>query len=677
MSKRVQVITVPRDATMPAENITGPEWTAAQSQIANASSLAELADTRVFDVRKYGDLGTADDSATIQAAIDDASSTGATVTMPTGDYALAQPLSLGNARLDLNGSVLDFSGSTLPALSMLVTASGSVSSMPSLASSVGRWADTMTFASAHGLAVGDWFCVYNPEDSSFSQSRAYYRDGMWFQVVEVVSSTQVRTRQKSLVILPLTCVISKMNPVTGGISNGTIRGKKGSNYYGYVARFTAGTQVENLTVSDCEYTGVSISRSVDFVVTNVTAHAPMDTVAAQDHYGILIANSQHGLVYGNNVLAQSHAIVIGGGSDSTSVPNRWINVENNIITTTGSKSALDSHGNAEYYSFKNNIIHGGITAGGDNAVIESNEINVRTGPPISITTEACGTNFSILKNKITMSTQWETANGGAINIFFTTSGYTSLPTVTRDNGHLEIRGNTFDCGGFIPSDSTSLGSLVQIYFVNVPAIGTRITFVDNRLSSTVGTGTMNRYEFLTVRTGSNASIRSLDVTNNDFGAAGLYTLNADIQTIRVKDNLFQNSVYEAIYLRMDASSMTYAKPIVEIAGNIVNTTYANAVWVSGASDGAQPAICTIRNNTIINGNGRGDSGTSTGAGVRVTYCDVLMMVGNVWGDNRSTPLQTRRLSVGNVGVLARSNNETVGTVTTDTLVNIGTDRAPE
>lgn len=636
-----------------------------------------LTNTLVFDAREYGDMET-DAASAIQNAMNDAATYGGgTVSMAKGVYTLDAAITIPDGvTLELNRSTLDFSASGLPAYSKLISAAGSLSALPFMSVQMTKRSEQVTFASAHGLAVGDWFCIYNPADSSYSQARPYYRDGMWCQVVQVVSTTVVRLRQRAPSTFPISCTVHKMSPVTGGLVNGTIVGIRGTNTYGFHGTHMAGYRLSELTVRDCEYAGVSVNMSTDFNISDVSIISLMDTTAPEDHYGLSIANSQHGTVYGCSFVAQSHAIAIGGTTGPGCVPNRWILVSGNQITTTGNKAACDSHGNAEFVTFRSNIIYGGCSLGGDNMTMESNDIHTRGSAFGLYVAESCGANLSIIDNRFHLNTQWEAANGGMITITFTTSSYTGLPSLTRGNGHLEIRGNTFDAGGFIPSDSTALGSLVQVYFANTSALGTKITFEHNKLDTRVSASYgLSNYRLLTVRTSGTTSIEALVVESNDFSTAGLYAWGLNAEVIEIKNNKFRYAVSNAIHLQMATSGAAYANAYIDISDNRILNTQTNGIYILGYAAGVVP-IVTLRDNTIVNANGSGNTSPQLGAGVYVNQAELVMAVGNIWGDIRSTVKQTRRLAMSNVSVLVRADNETVGSMTTDVLTAVGVDRAP-
>src|SRR5699024_9690924 len=80
MARRVPTLMVPQTANVPVNDIPAPEWVTTKGQ-------AGRAETRVFDVRAFGAIGTDDDGPTIKAALDAAAAVGGgVVTTPADEH---------------------------------------------------------------------------------------------------------------------------------------------------------------------------------------------------------------------------------------------------------------------------------------------------------------------------------------------------------------------------------------------------------------------------------------------------------------------------------------------------------------------------------------------------------------------------------------------------------------
>lgn len=657
MGKRVQVITVPRDATMPAENITGPEWTAAQSQIANASSLAELADTRVFDIRKYGNIGTPDDSATFQAAMDAASAAGgATVTMPTGTYALQQPINLGNAVLELNGSTLDFSTATLPNYAELIVSRGSATPLPAMSGPIQKHANEITFASEHGLQVGDWIIAYNTSDFSFASIRSYYRDGQFFQVADVTSTTTIVTRGRASTFLPSGCVMSKMDPARGTVRNGVVQGRRGTPYQAVVLDYTAGSEVADMTMIDTERAMTIVRRSVDFRVSNVQGNNRIPE-SVGNFYGVMLANCQSGYVEGCRVVSRRSAFSIGGYDEENSIPNRFIRVRGNQFTTVGTHASMGFHGNSEYIVYEGNTVEGAILLGGDHVTIRNNDIYTYRSQAISGSSEMVGFDHTIDGNNIYIRGEWTgftdapvLVDAGAVG---SGSQSPTIGSVTRDGGTLRFTNNNIYIEG-----QEITANMSAVYIRKLPTCSASALCVDvsnNTFTAGIIAGnTLYSLNAVGIRCNDGTAFYNIKVESNDFQNLPLYFWGGHAKTMSISRNSWLGSKKYCFQVNVNGSPY-FSDSVMEVLDNrCFNSGAASFRITSHAGE-----TILIGRNTIMNPN-RWDNTTLEGSAIYVNGASTVVLHDNTYGDTGGTTKMTRYITATNIGLLVDKDNTRLG-----------------
>lgn len=183
-------------------------------------------------------------------------------------------------------------------------------------------------------------------------------------------------------------------------------------------------------------------------------------------YGLSISNCQHVVVDGGRYEGGSHGIVGGGNYDNRlAVVNRFIEISN---TQTKSfkpdwNASIDAHGNAEYYTVRNNIA-GAISLSGSNHTVEG---NIAKGV---INIHALTYNHKIRNNTCTGLEVWWMPKPKYNKVY-----NNWVPSTSRES--LEITGNRFSATCQVLIRSTAA------YYPNSANIC--LTFSNNILSSRV------------------------------------------------------------------------------------------------------------------------------------------------------------------------------------------------
>ena len=237
-----------------------------------------------------------------------------------------------------------------------ITNSGSVTQIEELGSDIVKGTCTAVFASAPTLNVGDWFCVYNPTDSSYSGFRAFYRAGEWKQVLSVSGSTVTTTQAFYAGYAVADVDVYRMDSVVSRLSKVHLRG--GTNPLG-LAKFELCEKpvFDRISFDHSNNSGLLVERCVSPVLIRPRGRNIGD---GGDDYGISISNCQHARLIGGDVYGRRHAAALGGTDAPCCVPIRDFRGRGSILRNDPEQSvgAADMHGNVADSSYEDCDIYG-------------------------------------------------------------------------------------------------------------------------------------------------------------------------------------------------------------------------------------------------------------------------------------------------------------------------------
>ena len=246
---------------------------------------------------------------------------------------------------------------------------GGTSALPALAANLTPASASATFATAHGLSVGDVFGVHNRTDFSFAPHRDYYQDGQMFFVTAVVSPTVVRFGGR--VRRTFTTAAVSCFKLAGGrfdLDGVSLAPSSGTTAPAITIDGCVGVRVNDLRVAaGAGYTAVEILRCFDFTVSN-----PRSQAFASDAYPLAIVNSQKGVIYGGTGLYSTrHGISMGGRAGLGCVPTADVQVIGGIYQSDPSTGvgSIDSHGNCEDITFSGCKVYQSANMGGRNITL--------------------------------------------------------------------------------------------------------------------------------------------------------------------------------------------------------------------------------------------------------------------------------------------------------------------
>lgn len=314
-------------------------------------------------------------SATIATAV--SAFAGEVMAIDAGTYSLTSGADFsGLAGLRLGGDVeLDFTSITdvanVPGRGYVTISGGALVALPDLASDTVEGATSITLASApSGLAVGDWICIYNPTDYSFSNFSSVYRDGQWARVAGISGAT-ITLFHTILRAYPAATVDVYRHPgATFSISGGRLFIKE-SLYNDANLNAKAGFYAERILDADfsmvrplqADYGAMLLRqclgiRGTGYMTTQPTARS------GGVNYGLVMVGCQNGEITGD-FYGYNHGVTVGGGSYAGDVPDRYLTVRGRFSAHPGTTiGAANFHGHCEYIHF-DGVFDGGVTGGGD------------------------------------------------------------------------------------------------------------------------------------------------------------------------------------------------------------------------------------------------------------------------------------------------------------------------
>lgn len=350
----------------------------------------------------------------------------------------------GTGTLDLSDCVTDTDG----IVEWAVKVGDGVTALPALAADIGVFATTVQFASAHGLAEGDVFAVYNPTDYSQGLHRAYYRQGAMFRVAGVVDSTHVTIFGVARELFDKDDV--QVYKLGGGFFRASgvkiIPPASGSPLLldGLVdvqldgLRSDAGTNDRAIEVWRCYNIGV---RDPDL------------TVLTGEAYPVLISNSQvFAVTASRGLYSRWHCLALGGNDADACVPTAdgtIIGMAGRNIASNG-VAAADIHGGCQRIAYIGCAAGMGTLAGEDVSLINCE----LTGRPAANFSDGCSIFGSeVVGGKLRLQGCWTVSNGTSDN--FGNMLHLDFSQISKDV-HLIIRDHDHENVAADPSVTTMI-----------------------------------------------------------------------------------------------------------------------------------------------------------------------------------------------------------------------------
>ncbi len=350
-----------------------------------------------------------------------------------------------------------------------LSVSGVLQNLPNLSTTAFYGTRTISFASAHGLAVGDVFVIYNPTASSFSPWRTNYRAGEWCRVHSVTSSTVVTIYTTLYAEYTTAVQVRKLVGARTVFRGFKVKQPNALNLALRVSLIDS-PRVEDVETGGSTYAGIELDRCVDIAAYGGARQGPY---LGSDQYGLAISNCQGGEVHGV-YYAGKHSILLGGGDETGSVPCRAITIYAPVMAAGGATANQDVHGNTEDITFVGGVYYNGGQISGKNHKflgctfrgLGNSGIALYCGEPVSGEFQFNGCRFESLNNPNASSRgvidlQNLTAQvSGPITLIFTNSVIT-VPGSTQYLVRISMDGINQDVSVMFDGVHLSAGGITQ------------------------------------------------------------------------------------------------------------------------------------------------------------------------------------------------------------------------
>lgn len=333
-------------------------------------NVAELITDGTVNVKQFGAKGdgVTDDTTALTNAIN----SGYAVYIPKGHFVCTSTIdnTIGLTMFgDGNESVIDAKSDGR------IYCKGSLTQIADI-SNVSAGSTTVTFTSAHGLDVGDVFCIYAP-NTLWSEWRDYYNAGEWCEVQSVNGLTVTLVNSLVDSYLGADVQIWKMNSVPVEMHDFRMVGETQSTILR--VSWVKNAKFRNIGLQLVSLIGMQVNKSYNVLLENLNI-INTGTGDTTD-YGLQIANSQFVTVIGGSYCGGRHGISTGGDNQNCNVTCRYIKVYKarlSNVRTTGS-TAADTHGNTEFAVYEQCYIDGGVSFRGQNLMVKNCDIVSRDG----------------------------------------------------------------------------------------------------------------------------------------------------------------------------------------------------------------------------------------------------------------------------------------------------------
>ena len=274
--------------------------------------------------------------------------------------------------IDASAAGASFNGSVASS-AVLTATQGTLTALPALSVTKVAGDTLLTFASAHGLSVGDVVCIYNPTAGSFVTSpnngHTYYA-GEFGRVATVNSPTTVTLwtplycTGSAASYTAGNCTVYKLSQATIALQNFRVKSPQANYDPGIYIRQCTGVRVEDVQCDNNDYGGFLFMGCYDLVVRGLNSRC--EAAPSGYQYGIIITSCQNVEVGQCNTYTTRHGITVSAAIGLLcGVPSRAVTVHDSEFNSgVGLVGGVDCHAGAEDVLFDSCRIYNGVNLGG-------------------------------------------------------------------------------------------------------------------------------------------------------------------------------------------------------------------------------------------------------------------------------------------------------------------------
>lgn len=623
--------------------------------------------------------GSADDTTVINAAITTVNGLGGgVIVFPPGIGKANGQITL-KAGVTLRGSgigasTLDMTGAT--ATDAFIYGAGSQTEIATIGANVAVGDVTTTFASAHGLAVGDVYALWNSTAGSYSAARTVYYDGGVRKVCGINGLTVTNTAPwDSAFTVGANIRVFKKSLIRCGVRDMTILFKPNTAKDGIKLRNATGTCLENLSLSGSQLANVEFVQGYDVHGRNIYAFDASDSIG--NNYGLSVANTEGGSFSDCTFEVRRHGVTNGGYDEDGAVPTRHIKYSN-IQANSSLSDGLDVHGNGEYIEFVNCSSPNGASFGGDHISFIGGFLgNANDNFNAVRITEPKGFDYTFNGVHFYASRAVENASG---LVYFLARSWTD-----RQNGQIKFKSCDLDFGTQVSQSGVAAATAGIQIETSSNAATPNFGVIINDLTATssyetvggpVGTNLWN-FSAIFISPDAAAGIRSVIINGGTFVHTGI-RWKGNVQNLVVNNStLIQPYGYSLICTV--ATNSTYTDQVYNI-----NNVYCRGGQGNASLAMTTNAIAIVRNSTIFDNAKNKSSSAIANGSIYVTGGKEAWVFNNLFGDRQASPSQQRLYGADTLAYFHRGNNLNLGedvgnalVLGTSAIVNTVTDIAPQ
>lgn len=626
-----------------------------------------------LSVRSFGAVGdgVTDDTAAILAAITAAKAHGKTLVFPNlygavGHYLASAELDMSGLRVEgEQGAILDFTGASVASFSngACVFAGGALTALPDLNANVAAGDTSIVFANsvAGSLFPGSVFAIYDPTDSSFNPARTTYRAGEWCRVSSVSGATITVDRPLRVAYVAATVENFRLDPTSLSVQGLEVRGIGTTTTVAVIeVDLAENCRFVDLELSGTQWAHLLVQRVVGAIVSDV--RATDYGAVGSTNYGVAVDSCQDINICNCRIQVQRHAVTLSNVDADAGVPSRNVTVSDCFLVGN-SHTALDAHGSAEDYKFVNCQCHGGITAGGDRALVAgcyATGSSVAAGPALHFP-ETIGADFTVTDCTFEEGFPLD-VNRGLID--WGGNSTDAIVLAARAGSRFLIKGNRINLrAGLNAMSLRHRGTLTS---------DVRATISENivRRSTVAQLST-----FFQTRGDATHFWRSIEFIDNACDGVGIFVQETGAEDIQIRGGQIRNAGANGI--RVEDNGTAAAFPWGGANGTqsiIVEGVQVRESWTTGirlAGWDLAVSRCKVLGCLSLNNSQVGSGSSSFRSSLYMADFEIALMKENTFGDGQAVATQVRTWAADFITTLVESDTMLVGTAMTVNTSNIG------